>query len=413
MIQRITGILSLLIIGTSACAQGMLFDTTRYEEVQTFDPRTLLGFTVQEMPEQISLRDYAPYPIDQTGNSCVGVATTYEALTIMHNRSLGITNTFVNTIRAFDPYCVYNQIALAPGCSQGTYTEDALEALEEMGAKKMWMDPFLDCYSDIGANIEDQSETFMIHDYKKLFDWDDEVKYETVQQVVATGTPVVIAMYAPASLWREDMGGNVGEDGLWRLDYDDRFYSWSGHAMSVIGYDDEKFGGAFEIMNSWGRDYGDDGFLWVKYDDFEDMCYGAYYMEIQDYRRNSGCVTGDCESGYGIQRFKNGDIYEGYFAGSEYAGFGIYTFNDGSAYIGNWTNGVLDGTVIEIFDNMTYRLTTWTNGVQDKERMSDIVEETIDYEFLNSLSILEDYSFTQIRVRPGTLKQRELQKVEP
>ena len=37
------------------------------------------------------------------------------------------------------------------------------------------------------------------------------------------------------------------------------------HAMCVIGYDDTKYGGAFEIMNSWGENWGNSGFIWVPY----------------------------------------------------------------------------------------------------------------------------------------------------
>jgi hypothetical protein len=38
--------------------------------------------------------------------------------------------------------------------------------------------------------------------------------------------------------------------------------------MCVIGYDDTKYGGAVEIMNSWGTDWGNKGFVWVRYSDF-------------------------------------------------------------------------------------------------------------------------------------------------
>ena len=40
-----------------------------------------------------------------------------------------------------------------------------------------------------------------------------------------------------------------------------------GHAMVVIAYDDDKFGGSFQILNSWGSDWGDDGKVWVPYRD--------------------------------------------------------------------------------------------------------------------------------------------------
>ena len=39
------------------------------------------------------------------------------------------------------------------------------------------------------------------------------------------------------------------------------------HAFTVVGYDDTKLGGALELQNSWGTDFGDQGFIWIKYED--------------------------------------------------------------------------------------------------------------------------------------------------
>ena len=33
-----------------------------------------------------------------------------------------------------------------------------------------------------------------------------------------------------------------------------------GHAMSVVSYDDNKNGGTFELMNSWGNEWGKSGY---------------------------------------------------------------------------------------------------------------------------------------------------------
>jgi hypothetical protein len=46
--------------------------------------------------------------------------------------------------------------------------------------------------------------------------------------------------------------------------------------MCVIGYDDRKEGGAFEIMNSWGPEWGKNGIVWVKYNDFKRFVREAY-----------------------------------------------------------------------------------------------------------------------------------------
>lgn len=54
--------------------------------------------------------------------------------------------------------------------------------------------------------------------------------------------------------------------------------SSGGHALVVVGYDDRKE--AFRSMNSWGKNWGDDGYIWVKYKDFGDFCKYAYVLYL-------------------------------------------------------------------------------------------------------------------------------------
>ena len=46
----------------------------------------------------------------------------------------------------------------------------------------------------------------------------------------------------------------------------DNYYA--GHAMTLIAYDDKKYGGAFLIQNSWGLDVHNEGKVWIPYDIF-------------------------------------------------------------------------------------------------------------------------------------------------
>lgn len=48
------------------------------------------------------------------------------------------------------------------------------------------------------------------------------------------------------------------------LVYDPKKPSAGGHAMLVIGYDDDK--GALKVVNSWGEQWGDKGFGWIGYE---------------------------------------------------------------------------------------------------------------------------------------------------
>jgi hypothetical protein len=44
--------------------------------------------------------------------------------------------------------------------------------------------------------------------------------------------------------------------------------------MVVVGFDDGRE--AFEVMNSWGTGWGNDGFIWIKYRDFEKYVHYGY-----------------------------------------------------------------------------------------------------------------------------------------
>lgn len=47
------------------------------------------------------------------------------------------------------------------------------------------------------------------------------------------------------------------------LEYDSSGEFVGGHAVLCVGYDDNKQ--AFKILNSWGKEFGDDGYFWLPY----------------------------------------------------------------------------------------------------------------------------------------------------
>ncbi len=61
-----------------------------------------------------------------------------------------------------------------------------------------------------------------------------------------------------------------------------------------------------------------------------------------NYRNNSGCVSGDCEDGYGEYHFSGkwqGDIYIGDFKNGKFHGYGTYSRSQGDKYEGYWKYG--------------------------------------------------------------------------
>ena len=57
---------------------------------------------------------------------------------------------------------------------------------------------------------------------------------------------------------------------------------WAGHAVVVVGFDDDRFGGAFRVLNSWGPGWGDQGFFWLPYDTFREARFDAFALTIED-----------------------------------------------------------------------------------------------------------------------------------
>jgi len=71
----------------------------------------------------------------------------------------------------------------------------------------------------------------------------------------------------------------MGQD-VWNPTQDDAsMKGFGGHAQCVVGYDDTKYGGAFLIMNSWGPQWGNNGFAWVRYKHFKYFVREAYGLE--------------------------------------------------------------------------------------------------------------------------------------
>jgi hypothetical protein len=51
-----------------------------------------------------------------------------------------------------------------------------------------------------------------------------------------------------------------------------------GHAVTIVGYDDNKYGGAFKIINSWGINWGDGGYFWLPYSYVSDLIMVSYVL---------------------------------------------------------------------------------------------------------------------------------------
>jgi len=250
--------------------RGAIFD----EQYDNLPRRAELAARSYEgLPSSFSLRQYAPLPGDQGDyGTCVGWAAAYAARTISESVALNRLNQTETTQRVFSPVHIYRNIRPDdPDGVRGTQIYLALDYMRDTGAVRM-----LDIEREVSFRLVDLAyyrtvRNYPIADYVTLFNRDDRQKpalvTRTIKKSLTEGRPVIIGMNTPNSF-------NNARD-VWRPREDPRRFYY-GHALCVVGYDDNRHGGAFEVMNSWGRKWGNGGFIWIPYDVFVSFVMEAY-----------------------------------------------------------------------------------------------------------------------------------------
>ncbi|MGB0522851.1 MAG: C1 family peptidase [Flammeovirgaceae bacterium] len=250
-------------------ALGCVFDQAKYEEVPASAPLMTRDYT--RLPARHSLKKYTPYPKSQGAQgSCTGWSTTYAARTIAYAIQNNITDRTRITEQAFSPSYVYNQVKISSDCSRGAYISDALGVLKNQGSAKLTDFPY-ECNRAIAYTDKTKAANFKITGYKRLSGYGNSI-LPIIKKSLAENKPVVFSLrcYASFSSAKESWNGVA-----------DNFRGY--HAMTVIGYDDYKLGGAFEIQNSWGPYWGNGGYTWIKYSDFTQNLSEAYEL-IEEFK---------------------------------------------------------------------------------------------------------------------------------
>jgi len=256
-------------IDPNSYSLGASFDEAKYDTAQVF---AALSYSYgNQLPARISLEQYAPTRQHQgRQGSCVGWASAYAARTILHSRATGQDPNRI----AFSPAYLYNQIHLQ-GC-EGAYMLDAMKTMRQNGALPFNQFSYTDqsCSNYPSQGHIRQGQEFRIKGYNRLTQGASNYKadVQAVKQNLSQGAPVVIGMMVGGTFMNRMFGRKLWEPSSG--DYAMR--GFGGHAMTVIGYDDNYAGGSFQIMNSWGPEWGDRGLFWIPYRDFEHFTKEAY-----------------------------------------------------------------------------------------------------------------------------------------
>jgi cathepsin K len=158
------------------------------------------------------------------------------------------------------PAFVYNQIKVGD-CKDGSRIPDALDLILNTGIVTWEEMPYNsnECSTEPTENQNILAMENKINSFSYL---DGEVLFEQTKAFLLDNKPVVIAI----SIDNDFFGVFEGNgDAVYR-----NFGKFNGaHAMLVVGYDNTKT--AFKVVNSWGRNWGNDGFVWIDYKAFAEV----------------------------------------------------------------------------------------------------------------------------------------------
>ena len=240
---------------------GALLDEKYYQDVP--EAAELMRSDYSNLPPFHSIKQYAPTPGNQGQTStCTGWAVAYSARTILSAMQFNWTKKQINQ-NTFSPSYIYNQIRPKDGCDVGTSLSDGLKILKEHGAIKTNQFGF-DCDKEVLDEHHLIADNFKIKEYRQLVNRKTKNKVSLIKKSLSEENPVVIAINCPDSFH------DVKD--VWNPDSSDYSKNFAGHAVTIVSYNDDKENGAFEVMNSWGTEWGDNGFAWIRYSDFEKFC---------------------------------------------------------------------------------------------------------------------------------------------
>lgn len=232
------------------------------------------GLEAASLPPVIdySYSEFLP-PVGDQGmeNSCAGWAAGYYLRTYQQAQDIGwkVKESGIGIeSHIFSPSFIYNQIN--NGVDNGASIEKAGRLITDMGAAALEDFPYIagDYLTQPGPDVIQSAYPHRIRDWRLLYSDIDTDQYiiQKTKEYLLTGD-VVLAGSRVGLKFQYPYFDRNGNSIITR-----EYYPSYLHAFVIVGYDDNFINpdgiGAFKLVNSWGVEWGNDGFSYISYEAF-------------------------------------------------------------------------------------------------------------------------------------------------
>ncbi|MBP2649224.1 MAG: papain family cysteine protease [Firmicutes bacterium] len=228
--------------------------------------------TLQTLPDKVDLREWCS-EIDDQGN--LGSCTAHAAASIVEYFEKKSFSKYSHVSRLFIYKATRNLLGVQG--DTGAWLRNTMGALAILGApdEKYWP------YTDQNPAFDNEPTSFVYsvaNDFRagKYFCHDalslnlqPNIVLDNLKKYLAAGIPAMFGFWGFSSFEESDSPGAIpfpclGEEAQW------------GHAITAVGYDDSKqitntrcnktTVGALLFRNSWGKNWGENGYGWLPYE---------------------------------------------------------------------------------------------------------------------------------------------------
>jgi len=211
-------------------------------DIRDYIAESIYRVGAEELPKKVDHSDMLP-PIKNQGSLGTCVAQVGATMKEWQERKED------NLLEPFSPMFIYNNRSNQG--SSGMFGSNLMSILHTMGDCIESDYPYgnIEAPEKISEEVRKFASNFKVKEYAKI------LSVEGMKKAVAINGPCYIAV---------PVYDKPGPNGMWDPAPDAKIRG--GHAMTIVGYDDDDQ--HFKIRNSWGEGWGNGGYCWFPYSDW-------------------------------------------------------------------------------------------------------------------------------------------------